>query len=73
MNFDDPMTRTKFRNIEAFFRSKILSEKHMSLKVHAFVYSGHHGQKHLETNKHQNKKGPRNYDIVHASIQIIIT
>jgi hypothetical protein len=32
MNFDDPMTRTKFRNIEAFFRSKILSEKHMSLK-----------------------------------------
>jgi phosphomevalonate kinase len=49
MNFDDPMTRTKFRNIEAFFRSKILSEKHMSLKVHAFVYNGYHGQKHLET------------------------
>jgi hypothetical protein len=25
------------------------------------------------TNKHQNKKGLRNYDKVHASIQIIIT
>jgi len=56
MNFDDPMTRTKSRKIEAFFRLKKLQEKHMPKYMSQWTSW---------------TTASRKYDTVHASIQII--